>query len=272
MKRKILSLPVLAVFVVIFGGILFMATRPWLPGREPARKMTIGEAIVTAENPFQLEWPRRREGVAAPHLSLRIPHTAFARGPGSDRVRLERLMESGNVMYLFTAFQDDLLAVTVMQDMPERSSPGYAVMDSKERGTFETESSGPKRDVDVFWVNDDGKTGRLDFVGWDCQGTPPSGTVSTDVARPIAERNRCFEPPADERGAPSKHYQRFARATACAGDGTRCAVYFPFRGRHVEVAAMRSPMGLQQGESSRSAFLAAWEFLNRLHADAVSPP
>jgi hypothetical protein len=155
------------------------------------------------------------------------------------------------------------LRVMIMQEAPAREEPGAVVMDSRARGSTDEQMSGPYRKLKAFWVKERQETRRFDFMGWDCEAAqdPPPG-------------KRCFSPAsAEERRTPSKFgYQRFVQLTACSGKGTNCRIFFPYRGRFIEVEPQKTPMNAQSEEATGHLFLAAWEFLNRLAADTRNPP
>ena len=290
--------PALIVFVVIFGLLLYVATRDFYPKRRVKPEYLLPRVEVTADKPFPLEWPRRWEKPPAPPFSMDLPLTAFAGWMSSGKIEVQQLSTGHDRQYLFTTLPDPgelsvkslgvwcpaglesedcslaELRLLVMEDAPDASDAGWSVMNSTARGSSDAEVSGPRRRLNAFWVKENRAAGRLDFVGWDCEGEPPTGTPSTDVSKPLIERNRCFEPPTvAERRTPKKAgYQRFVQMTACASAGRACKLYFAFRGRYIEAETMQTPMTAKSEQDTGFLFLASWEFLNRLYGDTWLAP
>ena len=291
--------PVMIVFGVVFGGLYWIATRSdWGPVKrvKPAYAQKVE---VAPQKPFELDWPARREDPKAPPLSLLVPIADFTQWRSEDKFVMERRPGRGQRLDFFVMFPDagslsttalgnqcdaqyeadncyvEELRVQLMEDAPGRDDIGREVMDSKARGSSDTATSGPPRKLKAFWVKDIRETGRLEFVGWDCPDEKPTGAASTDPATPLLERNRCFEPASvEEKRAPATAgYQRFVRLLACSGNGRDCKIYFPFRGRYVEVTPDdASRLIAKREEENGYLFLVAWEFLNRLHGDTRKPP
>ncbi len=290
--------PALILFAIVFGGLYLIARRDLPPKRRVVRD-EFARVDVTASKPYELEWPRRGAPMPAPPLGMWVPWGALGGWGYGDGERVMKLSPFPNSMRLYAALPDPeglsvkalgnwcpeglahescaiaQLHIAISPEAPDRSAPGFEVMESRARGFSDLASSGPYRKLNAFWAREMRETGRLEFVGWDCQEEPPTGVVSTDVSKPITERNRCFEPATQaERRMPLRAgYSRHVQLTACSGKGLDCKIYFSYRGRYVEVVPADSPMTAKMEESTGFIFLASWEFLNRLRQDArMAPP
>ncbi len=279
--------------ILFVGMVAFLAHVASYDYKQPKRAPREGlrEVAVTAEKPFDLEWPRRRGEHAAPPLSLFISQIELGSWMSGHAERVTMLTGTPEGVYFFTGMPDaealrassmgegcpaglesadcaiSLLRVFVQRDLPEPDHPGRSVLGSGVRGV---EGEIASLRFEAFWFDDSSKRGRLEFVGWDCPGSPPGPSVTTDLAKPLAERARCFDPGSVARRAPRlAGYERAVFMSTCSGG---CKLYFPYRGRVVEVTPYNTPLHLGSEEGMRRVFLGAWEFVNRLRADARVAP
>lgn len=278
---------------ILFAGmaamLLWMGRQDYKAPKRPAQDIFYDIAITPTQD-FPVEWGARREP-AAPPLSIDMSYADL--GLWLDRRPVPQMRSTNPpALRFFTVLPDPgalsvrmlgdwcpsglrakdcelaLLQITLHRD-PVTDGHG----DNGERVRGE-QRAGYREHVRyaAFWTRTLRQTGRVEFVGWDCPGEVAEGPVTTDVLRPVLERNRCFDPGDAARRAPRPAgYERSWVLFDCPGRAA-CRIRFPYRGRAVEVQPVATPIHEPSVEINRRLFLSAWEFVNRLRADALHPP
>ena len=291
--------------LVALAFLLFPSLRDWPP---PKRKpLTEQKVEVTVKAPFELAWGRRYSDPFAPALRMFVPVSEFGQWLGARETVLTTSADGPPALQLLGLLPDSealsskaldkwcpsgpdekdcnaaVLNIVLWRDLPERADIAFTVMDKEEPPSRfgEVPLSGPYRKWSAFWVKDSSETGRLEFVGWECTTGAPPGARTTDIKEPLLERDRCFEPGSDlsRRWPALWGYERLRQLTACSAAGGDCKLYFPFRGRLVEVLLERTRLSMRRENERqasepvvRHAFLAAWQYINRLYGDTRVPP
>lgn len=283
---------------------LFPSLTDWpAPKRKPAEHTV----EVTAKAPFELVWARRDSDPTAPALRMLLPVSEFGNWLEARETAMTTSADGPQALHLLGLLPDSealsakalgewcpsgpdekdcnsaVLNIVLWRDLPERADIAFTVMDKEEPPTRfgEIPQSGPYRKWSAFWVKDSSETGRLEFVGWECTTGAPLGARTTDIKMPLLERDRCFDPGSrwSRRWPALWRYERLKQLTACSGAGRDCKLYFPFRGRLVEVRLELTRLSMRPEEARqasepvvRHAFLAAWQFVNRNYGDLRVPP
>ena len=292
-----------ALIALVF--LLFPSLTDWPP---PKRKRVEEQKVeVTVKAPFELVWARRNSDPQAPALRMLLPVSEFGNWLGARETGLTTSADGPQALFLLGLLPDSealsanalgewcpsgsdekdcnsaVLNIILWRDLPERADIAFTVMDKEEPPTRfgEVPQSGPYRRWSAFWVKESSETGRLEFVGWECTTGAPTVAPTTDLKTPLLERDRCFDPGSQwsRRWPALWGYERLKQLTACSGAGKDCKLYFPFRGRLVEVRLERTRLSMRP-ESERQtsepivrhAFLAAWQFISRNYGDTRVPP
>lgn len=120
-----------------------------------------------------------------------------------------------------------------------------------------------------FWTREDKSSGRLTFMGWECEGrdwhtVSPLIGAPPDPASLLAQRSRCFSPDQDDKRA-TKH-----KVLIQCREGRDCEMHFLYRQRLALVDAEHLP-SLDTAVMRGMVIITAWETLNRMHANALRP-
>lgn len=299
----------LIVFLLASGAFFLYVSTYGLPRPRTTPGPAAQKVRVPSDAPLEVNWARRWGRDGAPALSMLVPAAQSGRwlagehpepgrlvertvSPGGpDRLHLEGFLPDAEALSAKALGAwcpsgpqaRDCNAATLhisllrgIPDMNETVMLGYAVLSDEEPGQRPEDGSAaaPYRKLTAFWVKEAGSTGRLEFVGWDCPGEDPTGPASTDLSRPLLERDRCFAPTNRlVRFWPSLFgYERLKQLAACQGREGACRLYFSFRGRIAEVDLHQTAISAEAESALRHAFFGAWQLLNQIYGDTRFPP